>query len=228
MKRLSRIVVTAAVIVGVATMAAADTPSNLLNRLEVQKFVTADTPIANLSLASHFHALAEQFFAEAASHDAMAVVYKANVNRSATATAADSCARLAARARRWGLRASELARYHVDVAAGREAVLPVGATTLQSGYGAPEPTKERLHHLALTARTRADHFALREYYLTQARKRTAEADNYLTIATSYRAGVRNGHYDPGFAYERLARSARKAAREAKQAADRHQVFANIG
>jgi hypothetical protein len=228
MKRLSRIVITAAVIVGVAAWASASTPSNVLNRLEVQKFVAADTPIANLSLASHFNGLAEQFFTDAARYDAMAVVYKANANRSATTTAADNCARWAAQARTWGLRARGLAQYHVDAAAGREATLPVGATVLQGGYGAPEPSPERLHHLALTARTRADHLVLREYYLTLAKKRAAEADNYLTIAISYRAGVRNGHYDPGFAYERLAKSARKEAREATQAADRHQVFANIG
>jgi hypothetical protein len=47
------------------------------------------------------------------------------------------------------------------------------------------------------------------------------------MVTAYRAGVRNGRYDPGVAYERLARIARKAAREATEAADRHQVLANI-
>ena len=65
MKSLFRVVVTAAVCVGAATLAAAATPSNVLNKLEVQTFVSADTPIANLSLASYFNGLAEQFFDEA-------------------------------------------------------------------------------------------------------------------------------------------------------------------
>ena len=228
MKSLFRVAVTAVAFAFAATVAAAATPSNVLSRLEVQKFVAAETPIANLSLAAHFNGLAEQFFADATSHDAMAVVYKANANRSASTTAADSCARLAARARTWGLRARELARYHSERAAGREAVLPIGATALQGGYGAPEPNQDQLHKLALTARTRTDHLALREYYSTLARKRSAEADHYVAMATGYRAGVHHGGYDPGFAYDRLAQIARKAAKDATLAAERHQVFANIG
>lgn len=228
MKRFSRILVTTVLFVATAAYAVAATPSNVLNKLEVQKFVGADTPVANLSLAAHFNGLAERFFTEATNHDAMAVVYKANANRSAITTAADSCDRLAAQARTWGLRARELARYHVALAAGRQTIVPVGATALQSGYGAPEPTKEQLHKLALTARTRADHLALREYYSTLARKRAVEAENYLIVAAGYRTGVHKGSYDPGFAFERLAQVARKAAKEATQAADRHQVFANIG
>jgi len=228
MKRYSRVLVTAVLFVGTAAYALAATPSGVLNKLEVQKFVAAETPIANLSLATHFNGLAEQFFAEAARQDAMAVVYKANANRSASTTAADRSARLATRARTWGVRARHLARYHSDVAAGREAVLPIGATALQGGYGAPEPSKEQLHKLALTARSRADHLALSEYYSTLARKQTADADNYVALASGYRAGVRHGSYDAGFGYDRLAQTARKAAREAALAAERHQVFANIG
>ena len=45
---------------------------------------------------------------------------------------------------------------------------------LQGGYGAPEPTVDQLHKLALTARTRGDHLVLREHYATVAKKRAAE------------------------------------------------------
>jgi len=228
MKRLSRVLVTAVVFVGAVTVAAAATPSSVLNTLEVQKLVAAETPIASLRLAAHFNALADQYFAEAAKDRATATVYKAVANRSAVTTAADDCARLASRATAWGARARELARYHIDRAAGREAILPIGATSLHGGFGAPEPSAEQLHKLALTARTRADHLALREYYSMVTRKKAAEADNHLAMATAYRAGVRHGSYDPAVALERLAGIARKAAKEASQAADRHQVFANIG
>ena len=61
MKPLSRIVMTATVFVGIATFAAAATPSDVLNRLEVQKLVALETTVANLRLALHFNALADQF-----------------------------------------------------------------------------------------------------------------------------------------------------------------------
>jgi hypothetical protein len=228
MKPLSRIVLTAAVFVGIATFAAAATPSDVLNKLEVQKLVGLETTVANLRLALHFNALADQFFVDADRHRALASVFRANANRSATTTAGDQCDRLAARAEQWGGAAFELAVYYGDLASGIDSVLPARAIALQGGYGAPEPTAEQLHKLALTARTRLDHLELREYYATLAKKRAAEADDYAVMVTAYRVSVRNGAYDPGVAYERLARIARKAAKEATEAANRHQVFANIG
>jgi hypothetical protein len=227
MKPLSRIVTTAAVFVGIATFAAAATPSDVLNRLEVQKLVALETTVANLRLALHFNALANQFITNAERHRAMAWVYRANANRSATTTAGDQCDRLAARAEMWAGAALEIAMYYGDLASHIDAVLPARAMALQGGYGAPEPTADQLHKLALTARTRSDHLILREYYATLAKKRAAEAADYAVMVAAYRASVRNGMYDPGVAYERLARIARKAAREATEAANRHQVLANI-
>jgi hypothetical protein len=157
----------------------------------------------------------------------MASVYRANANRSATTTAGDRCDRLVERAERWAGAALELAMYYGDIASGIDAVLPARAIALQGGYGAPEPTAEQLHKLALTARTRTDHLQLSEYYAAVAKKRAAEAADYSVMAPAYRAGVRNGAYDPGVAYERLARLARKAATDATEAANRHQLLANV-
>lgn len=228
MKPLSRIAMTAAMFVGIATFAAAATPSDVLNRLEVQKLVALDTTVAKLRLALHFNDLAAQFMVDADRHRAMASVYRANANRSATTTAGDQCDRLAARDEKWAGAAHELAVYYEDLASGIDAVLPARAMALQGGYGAPEPTADQLHKLALTARTRGDHLMLREYYATLAKKRAAEAGDYAVMVTAYRASVRNGMYNPGVAYERLARTARKAAKEATEAANRHQVLANVG
>jgi hypothetical protein len=225
MKPLSRIVLIAAVFV--ATFAAAATPSDVLNKLEVQRLVALETTVANLRLASHFNALAHQFMTDAEQHRAMALVYRANANRSATTTAGDRCDRLVERAESWASAALELAMYYGDLASGIDAVVPPRATALQGGYGAPEPTGDQLHKLALTAHTRADHLQLSEYYAALAKHRAAEAADYSVMVHAYRAGVRNGGYDPGVAYERLARLARKAARSASEAANRHQVLANI-
>lgn len=227
MKPLTRIVMTATVFVSIATCAAAATPSDVLNRLEVQKLVALDTTVADLRLALHFNALADQFIGDAERHRVMASVYRANANRSATTTAGDQCDRLAARAEKWAGAALELAMYYGDLASSIDAVLPARAMALQGGYGAPQPTAEQLHKLALTARTRGDHLILREYYSALAKQRAAEAADYAVMVPAYRASVRNGGYDPGVAYERLARIARKAAKEATEAANRHQVLANI-
>ena len=66
--------------------------------------------------------------------------------------------------------------------------VPKGAAELQAGRR-PEPTAEQLHKLALSARTRTDHLALREYYMNVAGKRAAEAAEHLRMATGYRAAV---------------------------------------
>jgi len=227
MKPLSRVVMTAAVFAGIATFAAAATPSDVLNRLEVQKLVALETTVADLRLALHFNALADQFTREAERHRIMASVYRANANRSATTTAGDQCDRLAARSDEWAGAALELAMYYGDLASSIDTVLPARAMALQGGYGAPEPTPDQLHKLALTARTRGDHLVLREYYASLAKRKAAEAGDYASMVTAYRASVRNGGYDPAVAYERLARIARKAAKTAAEAANRHQVLANV-
>ena len=50
MKPFYRDLVAAVAVVGVAAVAAAQTPARLLNRLEVQRLVAADTPAANVAL----------------------------------------------------------------------------------------------------------------------------------------------------------------------------------
>jgi hypothetical protein len=228
MKRLFRTVMTAAVFAGLATFAAAATPSAVLNRVELQQFLARDATVARLRLALHFNALADQFIVNAKRHRATAAVFRANANRSASTTAGDWCDRQAAGDQKWADAARELARYYGDLASRIDAVLPARAMALQAGYGAPEPTADQLHKLALTARTRGDHLLLREYYATLAKQRAAEADDYAVMVRAYGAGVRHGGYDPGVAYERLARIAREAAKDATEAANRHEVLANVG
>ena len=228
MKPFYRVACAAIALVGFAAVAAAQAPAGVLNKLEVQKLVAAETPEASLALAAHFTALADRYTADAAKHKAMGQAYKANANRSAVTSAANHCERLAALARESAPVARELANYHLKLAGGESAVLPKGATELHAGKGAPEPTADQLHHLAMAARTRADHLALEEYFATLAKKNTAEADDHVTMAKAYRAGVRKGAYDPAVNCDRLARIAREAAKEATEAATLHQQLADIG
>ena len=227
MNPLYRIAVVLVGCVGAAAVAAAEPPSRVLNKLEVQKLVAAETQVANLRLAIHFDGVAEQYFHEAAHHRATGTVQGANAHRSIAATADDHCEREAAVATEWGVAARRLARYHSDLATGRTAVLPKGAAELQGGRGAPEPTAAQLHRLALLARTRSDHLALQEHYAIVARERTAAADAYRRMAAAYRAGVRKDVGDPGSNFDRLARLARRSAQQATEAANRHRQLATI-
>jgi hypothetical protein len=228
MKPFIRLVaVTAVALVGTATLAAAAETPYLLNKLELQKRVAAETPIANLRLAVHFKALAADYDAEAARSRAAAAVFTATANRSVTTNAGRHYAAQSVRASEWAAAARELAAYHLSLAAGRAAVVPRGAGALHAGRGAPEPTAEQLHQLALRARTRTDHLELQEYYEVVARKKTAEAERHVRMAMGYLAGVRNGLCDQAATRDRLAGLARKAARTATEAANRHRVLATV-
>ena len=226
MKAFSRVAIAAVALVSAATLAAADTPP-VLNKLAVQKLVGAGSPIANLTLAAHFTAVAAQYDEDAARYRAAAAVFRANANRSAVTTAAISYEHQSVLAAEWAAAARELAKYHVSLAEGRRASVPRGAAELQAGRGAPEPTAEQLHTLALLARTRTDHLELEEYYRVTAAKKEAEADHHLRMAAGYVAGARNGTHDPAVTRERLARLARKAAKTALEAASRHQILAAV-
>jgi hypothetical protein len=227
MKRFSRVAIATIAFAGAASLAAADTPSNIFHKLAVQKLVAAETPVAHLALAAHFRAVADRYLEEAARHRATAAVYTVHPNRAAATSAAIHCDREAALATGWASEARELAAYHVDHAAGRPAVLPMGATELWAGRGAPEPTPDQLHKLALLARTRSDHLVLAEYYTTVASTKTAAAAGHLRMATAYRAGTRHGIYDAAGTRDHLARLANEEARKAQDAANRHQQLATI-
>lgn len=228
MKPFFRIVIAALALVGAATLAAAQAPAGILNKLEVQKLVAAETPEASAALAVHFNALADRYAADAVRHTSMGQAYKANANRSAVTSAADHCRRLATLGTESAAAARELAKFHQALAAGKTATVPKGAAAFESGKGAPAPTADQLHHLAMTARNRTDHLVLEEYFATLAKKNAAEAEDYVTAARAYRAGVRNGIYDPAVTFDRLAKLARDAAKEASEAAALHKQLANIG
>lgn len=228
MKALSRIVVAAVVCLGAAvTSAAAQTSPGVLNKLKVQKLVAEETPVADLALAAHFNAVAAEYFKAAERHRATGDAFRTNANRSAATNAGSHYERLAGAAEEWGTAARELARYHVELASGKAAVLPRGAAALHGGRGAPEPTAQQLHQLALTARTRRDHLVLVEYFTTVANGKATDADRHLALAVGHRARVHKGLYDPAATCDRLARTARREARRAAEAASLHKALANV-
>jgi hypothetical protein len=70
---------------------------------------------------------------------------------------------------------------------GASQVNPGRCTTSVQDAGAPEPTQKELNALAAKARTPAEHRGLEEYFLTLAKRYTAEANEHVALAQAYRA-----------------------------------------
>src|SRR5688572_578220 len=196
----------------------------ILNTLEVQKLVASSAPADNAKLSAHFTALADRYEAEARRHTTMAQSYVGNPNRSTGGGMSIHCKRLEELNTQTATTLRELADHHKALAAGRASTAPAGGGRFQGGSGAPEPTEAELKALASKVVTRADHRALQEYFLTAAKRYTADATAHAAIAQSYR-GTRIAqaadHCD------RLVANAREAAKEATAAAEMHGQFANL-
>ena len=111
-----------------------------------------------------------------------------------------------------------------ELAAGAIATPPRDSSRFQGGAGAAEPTDQELKALAAKASTPADHHVLEEYFLTAAKRYTADANEHAATASSYR-GTRiaqaAAHCD------RLVTLSREEAKEASAAATMHKQLANI-
>jgi len=78
--------------------------------------------------------------------------------------------------------------------------------------------------MAAKAGTPADHRALEEYFLTLAKRETAEANEHVALAQAYR-GTRIAQ--AAVHHDRLAGLARDSAKEATAGAEMHKQLAGI-
>ena len=210
----------------VAGTAAAQTASSpVLNALEVQQLVSSSDPADNARLRAHFAALADRYAADATRHKAMAQAFiTAPTGRFPANTAADHCKRLAALNTESAETLRQLAAHHEKLAVGARTTLPKGGSRFQGGAGAPEPTDAELRALAAKANTPADHRGLEEYFLTAAKRYTADANDHRAMAQAYR-GTRIAQ--AAVHCDRLAALARDEAKEATAAAAMHKQLANV-
>jgi hypothetical protein len=212
-------------LVALAGAAAAQTSSPILNALEVRKLVASSEPADNARLSAHFAALADRYAAEAKRHTAMATAFiSAPTRRTPANSAADHCKRLAMLNTQSADTLRELAAYHEKLAAGTPAIPPKGGARFQSGAGAPEPTDAELSSLAAKANTPADHHALEEYFLTAAKRYTADANEHTAMAQAYR-GTRIAQ--AATHCDRLVTQLRDQAKEATAAAAMHKQLATV-
>jgi hypothetical protein len=214
----SLLIAALAALLGAGTSAAQGTSSALLNTLEVRHLVSRGEPGDSARLSVHFAALADRYTAEARRHTSMAQSFVGNPSRHLGIGMSEHCRRLADLNMQSAATVRELAAYHGKLAAGAPAAAPRDGARFEAGAGAPEPTEKELAAMAARAGTPAEHWALEEYFLTLARKYTAEANERVALALAYRGtliGQAAVHHD------RLATLARDSAREATAAADMH-------
>ena len=191
----------------------------------MQQLVKRAEPGDNARLAAHFAALADQYTAQAKRHTAMAQAFIGSPTRRTSAnSAADHCKRLAELNTQLASTLRELATHHEKLAGGAVSTTPPGSARFEGGAGAPAPTDEELRALAARVSTPADHRALEEYFVTAAKRYTADANEHETMAATYR-GTRiasaAAHCD------RLVTLSRDAAKEANAAAARHKDLAGV-
>jgi hypothetical protein len=205
-----------------ASAAAQDKPSGLLNALEVRQLVTRAEPGDNARLAAHFKALADQYTAEAKRHMSMAQSFGGNPNRNFGSGMNMHCKKLADLSTQSATTVRELATYHERLASGTPATAPRDGAPFEGGAGAPVATEKELNALAAKARTPAEHRALEEYFLTTAKHYTAEANEHMAMAQTYR-GTRIAQ--AAVHCDRLVALARDSAKEATAAAAMHKELA---
>jgi len=221
-RSLSVVALAFLVLTGSAT--AQDTSPALLNTLDVQQLVKRAEPGDNARLAAHFTALAERYVAEAKRHMSMSQSFGGNPRRNLGTGMSTHCKQLAELNTQSATTLRELATYHKGLAAGVAATPPAGGSRFQGGAGAPMPTDQELNAMAATAGTPAEHRTLEEYFLTVAKRDTAEANEHVALARAYR-GTRIAQ--AAVHHDRLARLSRDSAKEATAAAEMHQQLAGI-
>jgi hypothetical protein len=205
-------------------VAAQDKASGLLNNLEVRQLVARAEPGDHARLSAHFTALADRYAAEATQHTSMAQGFIGNPSRSVGTGMSAHCKQLATLNTQSATTVRALAAYHEKSATGQPATPPREGARFQGGAGASEPTEKELKALAAKASTPADHRALEEYFLTLAKRYTADASEHVALAQTYR-GTRIAQ--AAVHHDRLAGLSRDAAKEAKAAADMHKQLAGV-
>ena len=216
----------AAVVLTLASNVAAQAKtSGLLNSLEVRQLVARAEPGDQTQLSAHFTALAGRYAAEAKRHISMSQSFVGNPSRSLGTGMSAHCKQLANLNTQSETTLRELAEYHAKLASGSPATPPKDGARLQGGAGAPEPTEKELNALAAKAGTPAEHHALEEYFVTLARRYTAEANEHVALAQAHR-----GSRFPQAAahHDRLAGLSRDAAKAATAGAEMHKRLAGGG
>jgi len=227
MRVFLRILTITALALATAQTATAQNAAGLLNRLDVQRLVLADTPRAHAALAKHFIALAAVYRADADRYSALAALPGGNPNHPVATDGRERLARQAQAAIADARGARDAAAYHLILSIRGTPRGIARSPEFDGGKGAPLPTPAELYALATAARTPSAHHELAEYFLIVSRTETANAEAYARTARMARvSGARNTAV-VALRYEHLATTAREAARRANLAVELHRQLAAI-
>jgi hypothetical protein len=196
----------------------------LLNSLDVQQLVKRAEPGDHARLAAHFTALADGYAAEARRHTSMSQSFVGNPSRNLGTGMSAHCKHLADLNTQSVTELRELATYHQKLASGAAATPPGAGARFEGGAGAPVPTDRELNAMAAKASTPADHRALEEYFQTLAKRYTADANEHVAMANTYR-GTRIAQ--AAVHCDRLVALSRDEAKEATEAAAMHKQLAGV-
>lgn len=213
-----------ALLVFAGNAAAQDKSPGLLNSLEVQQLVKRAEPADHARLSAHFTVIGERYAAEAKRHTTMAQSFGGNPVRNLATGMSAHCKRLADLNTQSATTVRELAAHHRKLATGAPSMIPKDSTLFEGGAGAPKPTDKELSTLAAAAKTPADHHALEEYFLTLAKRYTAQVNEHVMLAQAYR-GTRIAQ--AAVHHDRLVGLSRDAAKEANEAAAMHKDLAGV-
>jgi hypothetical protein len=228
MRIFLRIFTIGALAMAPAQTARAQNASGLLNIVEVQRLVVANTPEAHTALARHFIALAEIYKTDAARYSALAGLPAGNPNHPFATDARQRHTRQAAGATADARTVRAVAAYHHILSIGGTSRRLAGAPAFDGGKGARQPTRDELNELARSARTPSAERELAEYFLIVARAETSNAEAYARTARTMRVSGAQNTEGIAARYEHLASMARQAARQANLAVELHRQLAEIG
>jgi hypothetical protein len=228
MRIFLRIFTIGALAMATAQTVTAQNAAGLVNTLEVQRLVAADTPRAHAALAKHFIALAAVYRADADRYSGLAALPSGNPNHPVAIDGRERRARQAQAAIADARAARDAAAYHLILSIRGTPRRLVPVSGFEGGKGAPLPTRAELDELARTARTSSAHRELAEYFLILVRTETSNAEAYARSAHMTRvSGARNTEAT-ALRYDHLAARAREAARQANLAVELHRQLAAIG
>lgn len=186
-----------------------------------QLVAKASTPGEHAQLSTHFSEMAVKYSADADAHAVMAVGYLRNPGKPDGPTYGDPaihCDRIAQRAREAAATARELATYHQRLAAGA----PKSEVKAPMNH-APLPMADvQVQELIVSARTPAEHVALRKQFATEAFRYAAEADRHAAMAAGYRGNPNGRSNELAIHCDRFVQQMRDAATAARELATYHQ------
>ncbi len=205
--------------------AAQESTAGLVSSLDVKQLIASGEPADHARLRDHFTALAARYDDDARRHESMGRALTGNPNRGGGANLSAHCKRLAKLASESAAITRELAAHHERLASGVPSTAPSGGAAFEQGAGAPGPREEQILELASGARTPADHRLLEEYFTDLAARYESESKQHTAMAAAYRGNPR-GHLASAATHcDRLARTTRDAATEAKAQAGEHRSLA---